>query len=226
MGTLNIYGDKLVNTTGTHGADISSQRMDNLDLSCLNHVLSHPKEVTTGLDLGCGLGTQSLRLALLGVQMHLYDLADISDRIEKIKQIIPLPNEAVTFYHQDVVYEDFEHKPYFDLVYSQRFIHYLPYSEAQQLVRKLYGHTNPSAMVFISASGITTELAENYIGKDTPIEDRFYKLSPVMAKKHAIRQPVCLYHKDELCRLFTSCGFSPLEISLSEFGNIKAIFKK
>ena len=37
--SINLYGDSLVKTTGKHGADISSQRLDDLDIETIAYAL-------------------------------------------------------------------------------------------------------------------------------------------------------------------------------------------
>lgn len=42
---LNKQGDKLIKTTGFHGADISSQRIDNLDNKAIKYVFAIMKKI-------------------------------------------------------------------------------------------------------------------------------------------------------------------------------------
>src|SRR6478672_1212817 len=64
---LNRYGDTLIQTTGSHGADISIQRMDDLDITATSYALELRKKKanSAALDLGCGGGVQGLRFASL-----------------------------------------------------------------------------------------------------------------------------------------------------------------
>src|SRR6185437_3503288 len=48
---VNLYGDRLIRTTGSHGADIASQRLDELDREALHHNLALPDPGVTCLDL-------------------------------------------------------------------------------------------------------------------------------------------------------------------------------
>lgn len=69
MDKLNLYGDTLSKTTGIHGADISSQRIDDLDKENIKYVLEGCN--FRGLDVGCGYGFHSIRLSLLNAEMYL-----------------------------------------------------------------------------------------------------------------------------------------------------------
>ncbi len=89
---LNLYGDKVVATTGTHGADIASQRMDDLDKKCIEYALQlHDRDVYA-LDIGCGLGIQGVRLAVLGVKTLLIDILDISETVETLSRLLAVEN--------------------------------------------------------------------------------------------------------------------------------------
>ena len=223
---INEYGDRLIKTTGTHGADISSQRLDDLDVLSLIHALSLEKENKMALDLGCGKGIHSLRLNLLGLSVHMYDIMDISSSINLIKETLSINNESFRFFNANIEHLQLEANILFDIVYSQRFIHYLKYEKAIELVEKLYLHTNKGGRVFISASGMNSELSSNYSCKDYSIEKRFGLLSSEMMNKHDIREPVCLYYPNELENLFLMAGYKTIEIKSSSFGNVKAVFEK
>jgi hypothetical protein len=84
----------------------------------------------------------------------------------------------------------------------------------------------PDSMFYISASGLESELGENYKGLHTDIRSRFSPLDDLMQSKHDIREPVCLYTQDELTELMTSSGFAKQTTWKSEFGNVKGVFLK
>jgi acetyl-CoA acetyltransferase len=82
IATLNACGDVLIRTTGRHGGDISSQRMDDLDIAALAYALQL-KGTAPGaaIDLGCGQGMQGLRLAALGLDTLLIDSPAVGGRV-------------------------------------------------------------------------------------------------------------------------------------------------
>src|ERR1700683_4029081 len=87
---LNLYGDVLVPTTGTHGADIGSQRIDDLDKHALNHLLTLEESRISAIDLGCGFGWQGARFSMLGASAHLYDLLPPSPLVKSLSVEEPL----------------------------------------------------------------------------------------------------------------------------------------
>ena len=60
--TLNLYGDRPISTTGAHGIDVASQRLDALDKEALEQVLQSGERLSC-IDLGCGFGWQGVRFA-------------------------------------------------------------------------------------------------------------------------------------------------------------------
>ncbi len=84
----------------------------------------------------------------------------------------------------------------------------------------------PGSKLFISASGLYSELSEGYKDKEAPLEERYCKLDTKIAEKHHIKEPVCLYSEEDIKTLVEQFEFIPEEIWSSSFGNIKAIFIK
>src|SRR5690554_5805399 len=81
---FNQYRDQFIKTTGFHGGDIASQRIDELDQQALEYVLQHQANGLKGMDIGCGSGIQGIRFALLNAEMELVDILDIEERIKRI----------------------------------------------------------------------------------------------------------------------------------------------
>lgn len=224
---LNEGGDKVITTTGDHGIDISSQRMDKLDRDALQYALTIYNHETppTAIDLGCGLGIQGVRFSLLGMETTLIDLHDISKRIELLSNLFQIGD--LQFVQKDVRSLDASDLPDdIALLHSQRFIHYLEFSEALELFRLFADHMKPASRLFVSASGLHTELGDGYPDRDIPLEDRFSELAPAMAQKHDIHDPVCLYTIEDMEQLLTDAGFRVRDLHASTFGNIKAIAER
>lgn len=222
---LNRHGDKVIKTTGEHGADISSQRMGDLDEAAIRHILDTREDSITAVDIGCGLGIQGIRFGLLGVETTLIDVLDISNRVEMLNEMFEMC--SLSFVNKDA--RDLTKKDIPDNIgtaYSQRFIHYLEFEGASDLCELISNKMVEGGRIFISASGLHTELGNGYPDKDTPLEDRYSKLDPEMANKHDIREEVCLYTSDDMERLLSESGFNPVRIDNSGFGNIKAIGEK
>lgn len=210
---------------GLHGADIASQWIDELDLETIRFVVSPSIPKRVALDLGCGLGMQGIRIATLGCSALLYDIVDIGERIEQVKRMLAL--DKLEFRCIDLrraTPEDFP--PQVGVAYSQRFIHHLRFEEASALLAVLAPRLCAKARLFLSASGLGSELAVGYAHAAYPIEERFAPLAAPMQAKHAMRGPVCLYTPAELERLVLAHGLRAIRIWASPFGNVKGVFAR
>src|SRR5262245_61477070 len=153
---LNLYGDKIVQTTGSHGADIASQRIDELDLETLRFAISSEIPEKVAVDLGCGLGFQGIRLAMLGWRCVMYDILDIHERINIVNQLLGLHKlvyKKIDLRHARA--HDFP--PMIGLAYSQRFIHYLRFDEASALLAAVASRLSATGCLYLSASGLESE---------------------------------------------------------------------
>ena len=221
---INELGDEIITTTGSHGVDVSSQRLDNLDKTALRYALNLDlyEESHSAVDLGCGFGSQGIRFSLFGMDTTLIDIHDISDRVNLLTDLFSIGN--LQFIQTDVRELCPDDLPEaISILHSQRFIHYLTFEEARALLSLLAERMAPSGRIFISASGLHSELGDGYPDRDVAIEDRYSKLSPTMAERHDIRDPVCLYAKEDMERLLSESGFQLCEFLSSDFGNVKAI---
>jgi hypothetical protein len=220
---MNIYGDFLVKTTGKHGADISSQRIDDLDIETLSCALHHKDKTGIAVDLGCGIGFQGLRISTLGWKSLLIDRIPIEMTVLKIQglaELLPisyLQKDARTLTSEDLGDE-------IGIAYSQRFIHYLQFSEAVSVLALIRSTIRADGKLFLSASGLRSELGEGYPGSHQDLPSRFAPLHPTMAEKHDIHEPVCLYTPDELVALCELASFQPERVFSSSFKNVKGIF--
>lgn len=222
--SINAYGDRLLATTGRHGADIAAQRLDDLDREAIIWICSNHSPQPVTLDLGCGFGWQGLRFSLIGANSYLYDLLAEPPLFADIRRASGI---NLTYISSDLrngitAMPDAS----IDLAFSQRFIHYLRYSQASLLISQIVERMRCRASFFISASGIDSELGQGYLSGTDPLEFRFGKLSTYMAEKHGIHEPVCLYSEDDLSRLMDISGLSTVRLWRSSFGNIKGIFTK
>jgi len=222
---LNRDGDLLIPTTGAHGADIASQRIDDLDRRAMRHLLDlDSASRPTCVDLGCGLGWQGLRLAMLGADSHLFDQIPEPYLVETIRRTgsVHLIYKCADL--SDLPVEDLPTN--ISIAFSQRFVHYLHYSAAQTLIERVATRMAPDGMFFLSASGIDSELGNKYQGKEIALSSRFAPLDVVMQEKHGIFAPVCLYSTADLVQLMTLCNFETMSIWRSTFGNIKGVFRR
>lgn len=225
--SINNYGDQRIQTNTGHGVDIATQRADDLDLAAIAHIESIKPDVKQGrahvLEIGCGFGGQAVRMAKAGAKVLATDLEDYSEHVARLSSDVS--EGSVEFLQVSI-----EDAPKtlgcaesFDVVMCQRMIHYLPWAVAVASLRSLRSVVKQGGRLFISASGLLSELGQGYEGKSVALPDRFHKLEEGMATKHAIFPHVCLYTEDEMIALLTESGWEPIKVFSSAFGNIKAI---
>ena len=199
------------------GADISSARMDDLDLMALEFCRKNPGAIC--LDCACGSGTVSAAMAAAGARVTAFDIHDTSSSVRSKAwrsgvevgfSVCDMREAPLRFSGMRV-----------GMLFSQRAIHYLPRSEALSFLSGMRRLCLDGAGLFLSASGIGSELGAGYGGAGLPVGERFHPLEPSVAERHGILLPVCLYSKEELEDLVFSAGFETLESWVSDFGNIK-----
>jgi len=223
-GVINVYNDIPLNALDGFGIDISTQRADDLDNELLALIKANNGNVLRVLDLGCGMGGQTLRMAALGCHVTSVDALDFSMVITHGCNQLNIPVEKVQFINADIRNTGGYLHGEYHYIYSQRAVHYLPYIEAKQLLTELREHLRKGfeSKLFISVSGLHSELGQGYIGSPN-IDARFSYLHSTMAEKHKIEQPVCLYTLEDLNTLLLNCGYKIEKIYTSLFGNIISI---
>lgn len=222
---INLYGDQLVSTTTGHGADISTQRADDLDMMAVELIRSAPGAPVVALDVGCGHGGQAARMAKAGAYVVAVDAVDYSAEVADSMVREGVRPGRFSFFRVPVE-SGTSFGSLFDVVVCQRMIHYLNHDAAQAFLHWLFRTTSSGGHLFLSASGIDSELGEGYAGKNLPLPERFAPLAQVMAEKHAIRPPVCLYRMDELADAVSAAGWFVENTFLSPFGNVKLVARK
>jgi cyclopropane fatty-acyl-phospholipid synthase-like methyltransferase len=175
------------------------------------------------LDLGCGVFGQSRRLSRLGAEVIAVDknenLVPIYEAIRRCH-----PELRLSFYCAKVTEMDGARLgSNFVAIYSQRMLHYLTYWQAKEMLVSVSRLLNATGRLFLSVSGLESELGDSYPHLNRPVADRFSELSFDIEKKHEIRNPVCLYTAVEFQKLLVSAGLEVTKIWKSEFGNVKAI---
>lgn len=218
---LNLYGDKAVLLANGHGADIASQRADDLDMMAIEH--TRMRHSTFALDIACGAGGQAIRLAQEGATVVATDIVDMADVIQAASAGVP---GKVAFAKLDMRNLDKLHVELpADVIICQRAIHYLPFSEAIAVIAGMKQLLAADGRLYLSASGIHSELGDGYAGRTAPLEERYAELAPAMRDKHGIHGPVCLYSEDDLVKLLSTAGLAPERVFSSQFGNIKVVAK-
>ncbi|SDE99684.1 class I SAM-dependent methyltransferase [Rhodospira trueperi] len=219
---INVYGDKTRFLSKGYGIDISSQRFDDLDRAAVSFAAQKRREGIF-LDVGCGFPIQSTRFALLDQEVVAIDVSDFSQYIDRVKNLFP--EIKLKFLNKKI--EDISIDEIGDRVscfFSQRTMHYLHPKDFVFFFKKIYKILLPDAKIFLSVSGINSELGNKYEGVNVPVQERYAPLSEIMQKKHGVHGPVCLYSIDELKDILESIGYKCEYLYASEFGNIKSVF--
>jgi SAM-dependent methyltransferase len=222
---LNDYGDIFVATSGHHGSDIASQRLDELDRTCLLQLLSQGKQVHI-LDFGCGFGAFGLRCGLLGAKVMLNDLVEppkIAQCLEGLRGCFA--KVEIKFMNGDIR-NVAKQMHQFEIIYSQRMLHYIPYQDAVNVLQSLAKATTGPQKYYLSMSGLKSNLRVGYDASTKDIVGRFDHLSKDIQAQHGIFEPVCLYTDADAARLAADARLSVERIWLSDFGNVKCIFAK
>ena len=165
----------------------------------------------------------ALKFARLGAQVVVADDASLQNDIEGRILAAGLREEiSFTSFALSRLPEEIPGEP-FDLIIIRRGMCSMPYEQARQVVRQLLLRLKIGGKFYLSVLGLHSELSEGYTAGEASIDQRFAELSPVLAEKYDIRQPVCLYTERNLFMLLLEAGASVLRTLTSTYGNIKGI---
>jgi SAM-dependent methyltransferase len=226
---LNDYGDREVYAASGYGVDVASQRFDALDEALFSAVdvlgKTHGGGSVSVLELGCGLGGLTRAVAARGANVCAVDRHDYGPRLLEANTL-PLSGDKIRFFSSTLPCFPAELEAnQFDYVVSQRTLHYLPFAEAKSVLAWCRRHLRAGGTIFLSVSGIDSELSRGYKGARDPIEKRWAYLGEEMATKHGIRHSVCLYSLSDFQKMLVDSGFIMHKAWVSDFGNIKLIGK-
>lgn len=220
---LNSYGDVVRPTEGGHGMDIASQRVDELDRWAIERVEAlHAVRAVCALELGCGHGGQAARLARAGAQVLAIDVVDHAVQVAASMREQGI--DASTWAFRCIGIERVASLGVqADVIVCQRMIHYLRWRDALDALSALRRSAADAAMLYLSASGIDSELGDGYPDRDVDVRRRFALLRQDRAEHHGITHPVCLYREGELAALVHDAGWSVRRVFRSDFGNVKLV---
>ena len=193
-----------------YGPDVAKARADDLDRAALAWVRGHVGSHV--LDLGCGVGGQSQRLVAAGAEVTAIDIENYTEAFA---------DTAAHFIQGDIRdLATLVAGPY-DLCVLQRVIHYVPYTDALTLLQTIRAFG--VQCLYISATGIETDIGAGYPCATASVVDRYCALAPEVAETFSIHEPVCLYTPTEFAELLTAAGWGIEQLWVSAFGNSKAI---
>jgi cyclopropane fatty-acyl-phospholipid synthase-like methyltransferase len=135
-------------------------------------------------------------------------------------------DDRCSFLQQDITkFKVADNLEPFHVIVCQRMIHYVSYATALEIVADLRRTLTEDGRLYISASGLHSELGNGYPERSKPVSQRYAALSDEMSSRHAIKGPVCLYSVADLARLLEDAGMLVEQVFASPFGNIKAVAK-
>ena len=198
-----------------YGVDISSRRIDDLDKLLLQTVANATKP--TILELGCGHGGLTYRLIDSGAHVYAVDISDYTSELDTA-----LRTGKVSFVVADMrtLPANYLSRSY-DACVVQRSLHYIRQPEAVRVLRQL--RTLVTGALYLSVTGIETDIASYYPATDTPLTERFASLHAPADDLFSITAPLCLYRKEEIIATISEAGWQIDKIWTSAFGNHKLI---
>ncbi len=194
-----------------YGVDVASVRLDDLDkrviamVEAMLRAGSRPRV----LDVGCGRGGLIDALRRVGAQVTGLDIIDYRTEVERA---------GADFYHRDIRDWLRGNTETFDVVVLQRVLHYVPYRDAVEVLRKLCGVTGT---LYLSVTGLQTAIANHYDAGKHPLQSRWGSLDASGQELFRITEPLCLYAESEIMSLLMETGWEVVWSRVSDFGNIK-----
>lgn len=201
-----------------YGTDISSWRRDDLDAMAIERVELLAE--CHAMDLCCGKGSMAREFIDRGAIVTAWDKI----RPDLLLTDVRCGERSIEIIVGDILDPDLvpHHAP-FDVIVWQRAIHYLRPEEAIRMMRRVRRWMRQGGTLYVSASGLGSELGNGYEGSGREWKDRWGLLSPEMREKHEIHPPVCLYEERDLVDLVIESGFELGKSFLSPFGNVKVV---
>lgn len=214
-----------LHTTSTpysrYGVDVAVRRADDLDKLMLDDIQKNHQPVAV-LDLGAGAGGQSRRLVQAGARVHAIDVGAYEEEFLALQEELRVGEQELRFSCADICHIiPTLRANHYHCICFQRTIHYLTYADAHTLLCNLA--TLTTGRLYISVTGQDSAIGHVHPQGGAPIEERFTTLPTDAAETFSIHSPLCVYTKDEFCKLLTESGWVIERVWVSAFGNIKAV---
>lgn len=205
---------------------------DHLDQMSLAYIegKSFEGEMPNVVELGCGAGTHTIRMAQMGAHVTAIDL-DASNACDLLKRVALhnlLDPEQVIFIEKDWRHLEAGDLPQeIDVLFSQRSLSYVAFADLCKIISYCSSKMKTGSSLFISLNGIDSLYGADHPLRDAPLEKRFGPLSDKMQTVLNASEPVCVYRQEEIARVFEGTNIYVEEIQKTPFGNfqIKGIFK-
>jgi len=211
--------------TTEHGIDISKSRFDDIDRAVVEFALKY-KGKKVAVDIGCGSGRVSIVLALMGFDVWLVDIQDLSDYFNRVGEALGILDK-IHFINKDITELIGEDLPTdITIAISQRTLHHIKYQYAKNILELVCNKMISGGKLFASVSGINSNLSEGYECCGSPVNSRFCEVGEVGKTTYGIAGSVCLYKQKEVLDMLEGAGLTVNNIYKSAFGNIKALCTK
>lgn len=112
--------------------------------------------------------------------------------------------------------------PSFELVMSCHSISFVSYNHAVCFLNRLRGYVSAGGMLFISALGKYSALADHYENAEEPLLTRYFPLGNSAPLGIAKSTRVCLYSERDLCNTLFESGWSVVRSSTTTENNVLA----
>lgn len=168
----------------------------------------------------CGHGDFALQLAAGGAQVTAMDAGKY---LREIEQQCPAGTSLCVAEASLTEIPDEPPGAPYDMIFCRRGFCRLTYAAAGQTLRNLLRKLKIGGKLYLSVLGLHSELGDDYPGAEEDITERFCPLSPQMAEKYGIHDPVCLYSERNLFVLALESGGSVLRTFTTTHGNVRAV---
>jgi len=208
----------------SHGVDVNKNRLDDLDRIILRDSLLEPFNKKNICNIGCGESSLSVALCALGHFVYNYDTRDLNSFFEMTSELFHRQN-----FTQIEISQIKKHNlpKQIDVAVLQRVLHYLPYNQAQKFLQTLTDQLSDNGKMYVSLTGIDSQIGCNYAAKDMELESRMGYIGEQDKIDFNLTEQVCLYSETDAKKLLNSIdGLSIADIWVSQFGNIKIIASK
>jgi len=205
------------------GIQVTNQRLGRLEKMTLKYALDLNKNSIT-LDLGGGNGYISWILTLFHHQVFYYDIKP-NWRIKWLKKIFNF--KKLKILKKDLKKINYSDLPKnIDLIYSARTLHYLNYENFEALLKKLESRLKKNGKIFITVTGVESEIGKKYPCAEKKIEERFCFLEKEYQERFEIKEKIFLMNFEEFQEIFKKY-FILEEAWESDFKNLFFVgFKK